>query len=1077
MYKFTINKKLSFLLLLLVASVVTKAQVQDSMVTTTDTTTVKAKTRAVKGERVTGTILDGNTNKPLVGINVTVVGFNAAITDNKGKFTIVVPDYKASIVISGGGFQTKVLPVFKGKPILTKLYPMSYTSVFSEVTLPLLTQSQARSIPALSNVGLQNAWPSNSESLDSYFQGRMAGVNAIRKSGTPGIGSSVFVRGFNTLYAGTQPLYVVDGMIYDTQSYGTSLTNGHFNNPLQLIDVRDIENITLIKDASVAAMYGTKAANGLVMITTNHAHDLATNIDFAVYGGFNQKPNALPVMGVTDYRLYLSDVLKSQGISNTTIASLPYMNDNQATNPDYYKYHNQTDWQNEVFKSTFDQTYYLKVTGGDNIAKYALSAGYTKDKGTIDSTNNLKYSTRFNSDLNLTKKLTGSTNLSLTYTEQRLKDQGISAATNPIFLGLIKSPFMSKNDISSTGAVSPNLADYDTLQVSNPRALIENGWNTKKNYRFFGNINFDYTFNKSFKLSNLSGITYDKTQEMLFIPRKGVTNDTLSNVVADSRLGSQTMRYNNFFNDLRLTYDKNIGKDHKIHAMIGTRYSSSKAEQDYAIGYNSATDELITIVNSNAATRTFGGDIGKWTSLNNYLSGNYSYSDKYLVNLSVAVDGSSRFGHKADDGFMSFDDGLRINGTKYAVLPAIGAAWVISSESFMSGFKNLDLLKLRMSYGLVGNDNVGNYTARKYYVSQNILGMQGYAVGNLANPDLQWETVKKFNVGVDAAIFNERLNFSLDYWNHVTDNMLTYQTVSSIGGDFTYYANNGGMKTSGIDFSLNGRILNGTFKWDAGLMLGTTKNTVTSLQNGKSIITDFAGASYITQVGESSNLFYGLQANGVYATTAEANAAGLSVRKSDGTLVPFAAGDVRYADLNNDKVIDANDRAVIGNPTPDIYGSISNTFTYKNLTLDALITFVNGNDVYNYTRSQIESGSSYYNQTQALNNRWRGEGQVTNTPKAAYGDPMGNAAFSNRWIEDGSYLRLRSVSLTYNIPLKAKSIKYAKVYATANNVFTITNYLGYDPEFSASNSIFNQGVDTTLEPQFRSFQLGVRVGL
>jgi len=1077
MYNFTKIKRACLLLMLLVGSSFgLSAQEVDSAKTYTDTTTVKAKVKVVIGEKVTGTIIDGNTNKPLLGVNISVIGFSAAITDNKGNFSITVPDFNASIQISANGFQTKVIPVYKGKAVNTKIYPQTYTSVYNQVLTPSGVESQARTVPAVSNINMLGNWANNSESAGSYMQGRAAGVRVTRRSGTPGIGADILVRGFNSLYTTNQPLYIVDGMIYDANSYGQSLAKGHVNNPLQFIDLRDIENISLIKDATATAAYGVKAANGIVMITTNRARELATNIDFSAYSGFNFKPKQLPVMNAADHRLFLSDVLKSQELSNETIAALPYMNDNPS-NPDYYKYHNNTDWQKQVLRNSFDQNYFLKVTGGDNIAKYALSAAYARDKGVIDSTDNLKYSTRFNSDLNLTKKLQGNTSLAFTYSEQTLKDQSISPATNPLFLSLIKSPFMAKNDISSTGAVSPNLADYDTLQVSNPRSLIEKGLNQKKSYRFVGNINFDYTFSKMFKLSNLTGVTYDKYQETLFIPRKGVTNDTLANFVADSRLGSQVGRFFNVFNDLRLTYNQSFGKYSKIHAIVGARYSQSDSEQDFALGYNSATDQLIGIANSNATIRTFGGDIGKWRTLNNYLITNYSYADKYLLNFSMAVDGSSRFGAKDGLGLLDFEDGLRINGNRFAVLPAIGAAWIISSESFMRNLNRVDLLKLRMSYGLTGNDDVGNYTARKYYTSQNILGIRGLVTGNFANPNLQWETVAKLNAGIDGSFFGERLSISVDAYVNTTKNMLTYKLVNSIAGVEAFLGNNGGMRTTGLDLTLNGRVLNSSFKWDAGLTLGTSTNKITSLPDGNDVITNYAGGAYITSVGQSANQFYGHRTNGVFATDAEAAASGLRVRNETGALVPFTGGDIRFIDVNGDQIIDDADRSIIGNPNPKIYGSLINTFTYKNWSLDALINFVSNNDIYNYTRAQLEGGSNYYNQTEAVNNRWRGNGQITNVPKATYGDPMGNARFSDRWIEDGSFLRLRTVSLTYNVPLKMKSFKYAKIYATGNNLFTLTNYLGFDPEFSNTSSLFTQGVDTTLDPQFRSVQLGIRVGL
>jgi TonB-linked SusC/RagA family outer membrane protein len=593
--------------------------------------------------------------------------------------------------------------------------------------------------------------------------------------------------------------------------------------------------------------------------------------------------------------------------------------------------------------------------------------------------------------------------------------------------------------------------------------------NLKKTYRFFGNINFDYTFSKSFKLSNLTGVTYDKVQETLFVPRKGVVNEILPTTVGDSKSGTQVIRYFSIFDDLRLSFDKKIGEDHKIHATLGSRFNSSQSEQDFAIGYNTATDVLISIGNSNASLRTFGGSLGRWSTLNSYLTGDYSYKDKYFVNAAVAVDQSSRFGRK--DISKSYLLG------KAAILPAVSAAWLISSEDFMRDYRLVNLLKLRMSYGVVGNDDIGNYNNRQYYVSQNLLGLQGLVRGNIANPNIQWEKIAKFNIGADGSFLNERLSVSADFYVHTTDKMLTYVPVSAIGGINSYLDNQGGMQTTGFDFALNGRILNKSLKWDLGINLGTYSNKINSLPGGTDVLTSFANATYLTRLGEAANLFYGQRTNGVYATDAEASAAGLSIINSLGTKIAFKGGDMRFIDTNGDKVIDAQDRTIIGNPSPDLFGGFNNSFGYKNWNLDVFFTFSLGNDVYNYTRSILESGSTYYNQTDALRNRWRGEGQVTNVPKATFGDPMGNSTFSDRWIEDGSYLRLRTVNLSYNVPLKTKAIKYAKVYATANNVFTLTNYLGYDPEFSASGSIYTQGADITLEPQFRSFQLGVRIGL
>jgi hypothetical protein len=308
--------------------------------------------------------------------------------------------------------------------------------------------------------------------------------------------------------------------------------------------------------------------------------------------------------------------------------------------------------------------------------------------------------------------------------------------------------------------------------------------------------------------------------------------------------------------------------------------------------------------------------------------------------------------------------------------------------------------------------------------------------------------------------------------------MLIYEETPAASG-FDYVAtNSGGMRTKGWEAAVNTRVIQTKdLKFDLGFTIAQYRSKITHLP-GNAIETSFADATILSQTGSAPNVFFGYKTNGIYASDAEAAAEGLMIGNKDGTTTGFKGGDVRFVNTNNsDKIIDADDRQVIGNPDPDFYGSVSSKLSWKNWTLDALFTFSQGNDLYNYTRRQLESMSGYANQTQAVINRWRTDGQVTATPKATWGDPMGNSRFSDRWIEDGSYFRLRNVSVSYNIPLKAGMIKSATVYLIGNNIFTLTKYLGYDPEFSSTNSVLGQGADITLEPQFRSIQAGIKLGL
>jgi TonB-linked SusC/RagA family outer membrane protein len=916
-------------------------------------------------------------------------------------------------------------------------------------------------------VNFNGAWEQNSETFDSYLQGKIAGVQITRKSGTPSMGANVNIRGFNSLYTNNQPLYILDGVIYNAEIHSSSITQGHENNPLQNIDVRDIQNVTVLKDAVATAIYGTKAANGVIIINTNHAKDYATKIDFSATTGINITPKNIPVMDSYNYRSYLNDILSTTTLSGINISNMPFNNDN--TNYiNYNVYHNETNWQNEIFKSSIDKNYYLKVTGGDNIAKYALSVGYANDNGIIDNTKQDKYTARFNGDLNLSKKLTAQTNISVGYGQQNLKDQSLTSKTNPIFLALTKAPFLNTNEVTSEGLISPNYADSDYFGFSNPMQIIHNGINSKKSYRFLGGVNFDYALTNNIKISNITGVTYDKAQENFFVPQKGIAQDTVNNSVVTSRLGAQVARYFSIYNDLKVNYNKVLNNGHKINTFVGVRYHHNDAEQDYALGFNSATDELVSIGNSSLALRTFGGNIGKWANITTYGLVDYSISDKYIINGSFSIDGSSRFGSKAKGGVI-------LSNKAFGVFPAIGGAWILSSENFLREIENINLLKYRISYGLTGNDDIGNYNARQNYISQNLLGLQGLVREGIANPYLRWETVKKFNTGFDLSMFNERFNLSFDFYQNQTDKMLAYELGHTISGVGAYLNNASAMKTTGIDLSVFGRIFNKKLIWDASINLGKYKNEINSLP--QDIYTSVAGATYLTKEGGAANLFYGYKFEGVYSTQVEANTSGLAILDETGTRIPFSAGDAKFIDKNNDKVIDANDRYVIGNPNPDFYGGINNSFSYKNWRLGALFTFSVGNDVYNYTRAVLESGDNIYNQTFALANRWKADGQETTIPKVSYGDPMGNARFSDRWIEDGSYLRLRQLSIEYQFNVNKNIIKYVRLYGTANNLFTFNKYLGYDPEFSMSSNIFNQGIDATLEPQFRSFQLGLRIGL
>jgi TonB-linked SusC/RagA family outer membrane protein len=1023
-----------------------------------DTVTVKQ-----SGVNVSGTITDASTGDPLEGINITIPGYSSAISAQDGTFSLSVPGSSATLLLSGGGYQTKEVAIKGRTNVVVALHESGFNTVYKPAYISSAERPMSQVANSVYSFNPVDKFQSSSETPENYLQGRVPGLNLVRRSGTPGIGAFMTLRGYNSLNGTNQPLVVIDGMIFDMNDYGGSLVSNYFANPLANIDIKDIDNITVVKDAS--STFGSKGANGAIFITTARAPELATRIDFSSATGINFSPKNLPVMNAGDYRTYLSDVLKSGGYSDSEIQAQPYMIDDPSS-PDYYRYHNYTNWQDKVFRNSISQNFNVKVTGGDNIAKFALSAGYLTYKGIVENTDFKRYGIRFNADFDITSRLTGAAYLSFARGEHNLIEEGLSETTNPVFISLIKAPFLHTNQISDEGLVSPNLAAVDVFNMSNPAQIFTKMIAQNRSDRFFGSVKFNYAVKEYIRASTQFGITFDKNRENFFIPANGVVPDTLYNTLAKNRMGAQVQRTFAVYNDTKVSYDRTFDAIHNLSARVGMRFLNNRSEEDYGLGFNSPTDELQTIGTGVVLLRETGGDLGKSTWINYYAAADYSLSNKYFFSANVALDGSSRFGDEAKDGMSLYNN-------KFGVFPSVAAGWLVSSEDFMSTISFIEMLKLRASFGLSGNDDIGNYTTRQTYVPQNLLNLPGLVMGNLANPTLQWENVRKFDAGVDLAVLNERLSLSVDFFQNTTDNMITHESVPYVSGLTKITTNNGGMKNTGVELGVNGRVLDSDFKLDLGLNISRYKNEVTKLPYDE-MMTSYAGATILTTTGRPMAVFYGYQTNGVFSTNDEAGA--FSRVEANGSLVPFQGGDIRFVDRNNDFIIDENDRAIIGDPNPDFTGMFTTRLAWKQLVLDAAFTFSYGNDVYNYTRSRLESQSGFENQTESAVNRWRFDGQVTDVPRASWGDPSGNARFSDRWIEDGSYVRLRTLSITYTLPIKTESLKYVTVYGTGNNLLTFSKYLGYDPEFSASNNALLQGIDTGLTPQYKSVMLGVRIG-
>jgi len=1027
----------------------------------------------VQLDSISGIVIDGISNKPLSGARVQTIDLKySAMSDEFGAFCIKLPKTKRTLIVSAPEYDVKEIPVFKAdknkticlNPAVFKNYYNDELTVFGQKRKTAVVNSQL-------GVNINNT---SSLSIDAELQKHLSGnIRITTHSGTPATGATMLIRGINSLNANTQPLIIVDGVVFDNQYGKISIHLGNIINPLSNIDVNDIQNISILKDGT--SLYGSKGGNGVILITTNRGRSLATKITASTMMGYNTKPSIVPTMNADQYRIYLSDLLKDDN-AQLSLSNQLFLN-NDPTFIYYNKYHNNTNWSDGVYENSVSQSYNVGVNGGDENALFNLSMGYTQAASTLKNNDFTRLNARFNSDIKLTNNFSTVFDISYTQADRDLRNDGIAESYStgqidaPGYLSLIKSPFLSPYQFSNTGVLSSKLENYDFMGIANPYAILDYGVGHTQQTNFNLAVIPTYTVNKYFKISSQFSYTFNNLSENFFRPIYGVApfyNFDMG-IFSLNQVKTQFAKQISIFNDTRLNWKRDYGYNN-IEMNAGVRYINSTYKSEYASGNNTGSDQ-VKEMSSGLNFKTVGGLDDPYKSLNYYAALNYSLKDKYFLESTVSAETSSRFGKKAKSGY-------QLLGTTWGVFPSLNAAWLVTSENFMKSVKFINLLKLRVGLGLSGNDGIQNATSQAYFnavkYANNAVGLQ---ISNIGNPEVQWETVTKRNVGMDFNILKDKIIFSVDLYNNTTDNLLVQKNLNPISGLNTYWSNDGQLENNGFEVSMNAKLIDTRdFHLEVGATVAHYSNKILALADGN-YLTSVYGAEILTAVGQSIGQFYGYKTNGVYATSEEALGDGFFMRKSTGALVPFEAGDVRFLNQNADKVIDEEDKVVIGNSNPDFYGLINAGIKYKKLGVQFIFNYSFGNDVYNSLRSQLESGSSFNNQSIAVNNRWLSEGQQTNIPKSVYNDPKGNNRFSDRWIEDGSFLRLKSLEFSYELPVKLSFLQGLTVWASANNLWTLTKYLGVDPEFSTNNQIFYQGIDTGLLPQSKSYFVGLKIYL
>lgn len=995
---------------------------------------------------VSGVVTDAATGKPIAGVRI-VGGHSSAISNDEGRFRLKDVSTLGTIVLRGEGYTERSVALHGDTLVRVQLYGQAFRDQLSPDAFSTMQ----------TNI-----------SLEQVLAERNGGnVRAVTRSAVGGQGSNLFIRGYQSLNRNTQPLIIVDGTIWDIPTESTSLFLGFTQNPLADIDVNDIEKVEILKDAS--SIYGAKGANGAIIITTKRSRSTVTRITADMSYGFHQAPRQYDVMNSSEYRTYLSDIQKGVASLSDMVTSFNGFLGTDKNASDYSTYHNENDWRDNVYRVGGTQHYGISVDGSDDIARYAITLGYTDNRSTISSVDFSRLNARINADITLHKKFNIGTQLFFTYMNSDLQDDGIDANTSPAFISNIKSPFLVPYSYTDDGkALTSTLNDVDVLGVSNPMSLIANAKNTNKHYRFGLSVNPEWTIDNHFRLDGRFSYQLVSTREHYFSPMLGVSPVLVDGNSYLNTVKDQSLSQNSLQGHLNLNYTNRFGMS-QVKALVGGRMMYSTLRSSYAEGHNTGNDK-VTNLNNSLSYRYVDGVNSHWSSAAVYARADYDYDGRYGVWAILSADASSRFGKDVDGSFRFLD------GT-WGLFPSIGARWNIGHEAFLQHAHGVDDAEVHLSYGLTGNDDLPGMNRYSYLAGVSLFNTAtGLRLSNMANEDLKWESTRKFNAGLSVRLLNDRLSLALDYYRHTTSDLLTLQNVS-VGTGQQYQLKNGGkMRNEGIEAQIGVKALNlKHFAWltDLGLSHYSNKILEISSQEPLSIL----GGEILTQEGSPAGLFYGYRTKGIFSTTAEAQAANLRLQNADASYSTFGAGDVWFDDLDGNGIIDQRDRQVIGDPNPDLTGSWSNRFTYRRFTLGVLFTFSLGGDIYNYQRQQLESMTNLWNQSRAVLNRWKNDGQQATMPRATYGDPMGNARFSDRWIEDGSYLKLANVSLSYDVPYSNSYIQGITLWAAATNLYTFTRYLGVDPEVSYQSGTLYQGIDNGLVAHGRSFYLGAKINL
>lgn len=1001
-----------------------------------------AQSQALTG-RITGT--DGSA---VPGVTIVERGTtNGVSSDADGVFRLAVQP-GATLIISSVGYTTQTIAV-GGRSSLNVTLAANATDLDEAVVVGYGTQTKADLTGSVATLSSKEVGNQPVQSFEQSIQGKAAGVFIENSSGKLGQGIRVRVRGVSSISGSSQPLYVVDGVpvVSDNLSSTSAATN-----PIADINPNDIESISVLKDASASAIYGSRATNGVVLITTKRGKAGATRFSLGAQGGFSEATHQQEFLNSQEYVTLITESLLNSG--RTAAANATRLSGYAAGATDPLTYN--TNWQDQVLQKAGFQQYDLNASGGNEKTKLYFSGQYSKQKGIIVSNQYERIAARFNLDHQATERLSFGLNLTATRSVNNRvpNDNAFSTPFQIVALPPI-TPVIDPRTGLTSGALDPTTGLPNTTfpLYYNPLLSIQGGSYVTTAYRLLGNVYAQLKLTKDLVFRSELGTDLLSQDESSYNGRITARNSGPTNGSAFSAAQtSAKLVVNNF-----LSYKHTFAENHSLDLTLGTSYETARLNGTNVTGSQFASDAYRTI--DNASQITAGSSFITANSLVSYFArGSYAFAGKYLVGASARIDGSSRFGAEQ----------------RYGLFPAGSVGWLISEEDFLKGNTTLSLLKIRASAGKTGNQNFGNFASRTLFTGSGYVGIPGQRPSQLGNNQLSWESTVQFDAGLEVGFFNNRITGEVDVYRKNTTGLLLSLPVVGTSGFSSYFTNVGSMRNQGIELSLTTRNFVGDFTWTTSVNAALNQNKVLDLAGP-----DILGSSLNrARAGQPLGTFIGPEYAGV--DPANGNALYyLNTTNSDGTL-----------NRNTTTNINLAASVPVGNPNPRWTGGITNSFTYKGFDLTATLVAVFGNQIYDGAGQYYSVGFSNGadNQTRDQLNRWQKPGDITNVPKAVYLGGNGIGA-SSRFVQNGDYGRLRSVVLGYNLPsslAKRGFLQSARVFVQGYNLLTFTKYTGWDPEVSTdyvngggvsqTQANINQGITFYTAPQARTYTVGLNLG-